>query len=136
MKRSLLGLAAVGLLLVGGWRAKAEYIITDLGSLDGYPIIATDINASGQVVGYSISDVTPYSYTMYHAFLYSNGTMTDLTPGIGHASSQAYSINNSGQVTGTAFLNGASSAFLYSNGTLIDLIQGNLNYTINEAISI
>src|SRR5262249_31631873 len=50
-----------------------------------------------------------------HAFLYSDGTMTDLGVGI------AYAINDSGQVVGAANFAGQRHAFLYSDGTMTDL---------------
>jgi probable HAF family extracellular repeat protein len=70
---------------------------------------AYSINDSGQVVGY-------YDTDTFHAFLYSNGAMTDL----GHGG--ASDINASGQVVGELNPpNDFSHAFLYSNGTMTDL---------------
>ena len=84
--------------------------MTDLGTLGGTTSFAWSINDSGQVVGWSAA-ANGYE----HAFLYSNGTMTNL--GIGLTYSQAYAINNRGQIVGTS----DGDAFLYSNGVATDL---------------
>ena len=55
------------------------YTIKDLGSLGGTPALgtnATAISNNGQIVG---SSAATNGHT--HAFLWSNGTMTDMTPG-------------------------------------------------------
>ena len=72
---------------------------------------ADDINNSGNVVVYSDN----------HAFLYENGTMTDLGT-LGGNLSWAYSINNNNQIVGystTAI--GNNRPFLYDNGSMINL---------------
>ena len=69
-----------------------------------------------------------------HAFLYSNGTMTDLGT-LGGLSSDPYDINDNGQVVGFAELtDGQQHAFLYSNGIMTDL--GALGGTFSCAYSI
>jgi probable HAF family extracellular repeat protein len=56
-----------------------------------------------------------------HAFLWSNGTITDLGT-LGGAQSIAYAINNVGQVVGYASPpNSSVHAFLYSGGKMNDL---------------
>jgi probable HAF family extracellular repeat protein len=80
---------------------------------------ATSINDNGQVVGASCVYVG--SRSAYHAFLYSNGTMTSfLREGtLGWASS----INASAQVAGwmESSIDGPHRAFVYSSGTTYDL---------------
>lgn len=61
------------------------------------------VNASGQIVGYMQTDT-------YHAFLYDNGTVTDLGCGM------AEDINAVGTVVG-----GDASAFMYYQGARYDL---------------
>ena len=87
--------------------AAASYTVTDLGSL-GYPeTFPYGINATGQVTGLSYLSKT-FTYScgypvrtctahLSHAFLYGNGTMTDLGTLGGH-DSQGNAVNLSGQV--------------------------------------
>jgi probable HAF family extracellular repeat protein len=100
-------------------------VATSLGNLDGtynpfYYSFANGINDSGQVVG--SSDVTVGGSYQHHAFLYSNGMMTDLGT-VGGTRSSAHGINDIGQVVGNSYITGnsATHAFLYSNGAMIDL---------------
>ena len=95
--------------------------MTDLGTLGGnqpgWTTTASGINFSGNVVGYSY-----LSSGDFHGFLYTAGTMHDLGT-LGGSWSQAYAINDAGQITGQAYLpgNGKAHAFLYSNGAMTDL---------------
>jgi probable HAF family extracellular repeat protein len=91
------------------------YTVIDLGTLGGSFTAGYGINASGQVAGYSF---TPGDASV-HAFLY-DGTLHDLGEGA------AFSINDSGQVTGRS---GSGHAFLY-DGTMKDL--GTLGGTTSE----
>ena len=104
--------------------------MSDLGTLPGgtvYGSIATSINASGQVVGSSTGSFTVANVGNQHAFLYSNGVMSDLgaLPGSnynGTTDSGATAINTSGQVVGASYTaSGNLHAFLYSNGTMSDI---------------
>jgi probable HAF family extracellular repeat protein len=74
----------------------------DLGTLGG-PYInsgARGVNDSAQVVGDSVHD----GYSIAHAFLYSDGTMSDLNsllaPASGWTLESADGINNSGDIVG------------------------------------
>jgi len=95
--------------------------LIDLGTLSGFSnSVGTGINNLGQVVGYSFTAVADS-----HAFLYSNGQMSDLGA-LGGSWSQAFAVNDSGQVTGTAQTPAGEPAvvghaFLYTNGQMIDL---------------
>ena len=109
------------------------YSIIDLGtpSARSYASFAYDINNHGQVVGYAV-----YQGGISRAFLYSNGLMQDLGT-LGGTSSNAYAINDKGQVTGRSQLEGNSTwhGFLYSNEMLTDIGGGNWShsYGINNA---
>ena len=108
--RWIIALAAVYAAFFSAMSAPAaSYNVTDLGTLGGFSSSdAMGINASGQVVGYAQT-----GSNAARAFLYSDGTMTDL----GGSYSQAYDINDSGQIVGYA----DGSPFLYSNGTMTSL---------------
>jgi probable HAF family extracellular repeat protein len=88
----------------------------DLGTLGGTTSIATSINNSGQVVGYSDTA----GNTATHAFFYDGATMHDLGT-LGGTSSYAASLNNAGQVAGDSQTAGdaAQHAFVYEGTTLL-----------------
>lgn len=128
--------------------ATVQYTITDLGALTGSSnSTGYAINNSGQVIG-SYADATGSHGFLYsggtmttfaagvslnginasgtvvgsnngQAFVYSNGVMTGLSIWSGNSSANA--INASGQITGSALLNGAQHAYLYDNGVVTDL---------------
>jgi len=116
--------------------------MTDLGTLPCAVFIpdtttnsrAYGINNYGQVVGESDTFLIAPSgdpTIVQHAFLWSGGTMSDLTPTVptDEPSSAAYAINDNGQVVGympaLVVTNGVSCtpdmAFLYSGGTMTSL---------------
>jgi len=118
--------------------AATTYTITDLGSL-GYGVSdGVAINATGQVTGRSFTGATitlntccggcypggPHNKCkehIYHAFLWSNGTMTDLGT-LGGNFSAGNAINRSGEVVGSAQITtGFSHAFLWNGGKMTDL---------------
>lgn len=104
--------------LSGGAAHAWSYTVTDLG---GNRSVGHGINAVGQAAGYSY-----ISGGWSHAFLYSNGTMTDLGT-LGGTDSMGYDVNIAGQVTGyssTGIRTPSGDiyhAFLYSNGAMTDL---------------
>ena len=111
--------------------AAPSYTITDLGALTGMTSsIAYGVNDSGVVVGAAlISGVN-------HAFMYSNGQLTDIG-NLGVVGASAYHINNNGLVVGVAGKNspGGRDAFSYSgSGPMQDL--GTLGNSWSEALSV
>jgi probable HAF family extracellular repeat protein len=97
--------------------------LVDLGTLSGgLTSSAADINDSDQVVGSSWLVTQPtsiYDPTQYHAFLWENGTMTDLNDrlpaGSGWILTAATAINDSGDIVGTGLLDGQTHGFLLTN---------------------
>jgi uncharacterized membrane protein len=97
--------------------ATATYTITDLGTLGGGMSNGLAINALGQVTGDSTTAkviMVPCEFptlpnhkdcpvNLDHAFLWSNGTMTDLGT-LGGNNSQGTALNDSGEVIGTSEL--------------------------------
>jgi probable HAF family extracellular repeat protein len=69
--------------------------MTDLGTLGGSASFATDINARGQIVGFSNT-----ASGVEHAFLWEKGKMTDLGTLAGDLTSRAWGINKRGQIVG------------------------------------
>lgn len=95
--------------------------ITVLGSFGGlffgiFNGVATSVNNDGQAVGYSYLDSLNR-----HAFLYSDGVMTDIGSFGGY--SYALGINASGTIVGSSseLVNGVGHAFIYSQGTMIEI---------------
>ena len=85
---------------------------TNLGTLGGLSAAARDINNNGIVVG----DSTLADNTL-RAFIYRNGTMTDLNTLIassGWVLTSAKAINDKGQVVGSGTFNGEAHGFLLS----------------------
>jgi probable HAF family extracellular repeat protein len=96
--------------------------LQDLGGLPhATASVATAINDAGGIVGYSsVGNGRGGGGITQNAFLYSQGTFTDLAAP--NVSSIAYAINNPGQIVGE--WNGAGSnahAFLWDNGVMTDL---------------
>jgi probable HAF family extracellular repeat protein len=100
----------------------------DLGTLGGVDAEAYAINDKSQVVGWSNTNPPDHSCPALtadcssHAWLLSNGRMTDLGT-LGGLYSAATSINNRGQVVGTSTLNGihGQGVFLLIGGKMTDL---------------
>lgn len=92
--------------------------VTDIGNLGGVDgTYANAINNLGQIVGLSYN-----RQGNFLAFLWQNGSMSSIGT-LGGQWSQAYGINDSGQITGTAYLKGNTGphAFLFSGGKMTDL---------------
>ncbi|HLK14654.1 MAG TPA: hypothetical protein VKT78_07595 [Fimbriimonadaceae bacterium] len=113
--------------IVGRSEGKLESLLFNPGSLPtnlriGWTSEAFAVNDSGQIVG----EWTPVPATAEHAYLDTNGTITDLGT-LGGAFSEAFGINASGQITGVAGTGATvgnklvNHAFLYSGGVMTDL---------------
>jgi probable HAF family extracellular repeat protein len=123
----LIAVVVLAALLPPAAQSAGLYAITDLGTFGGGTSAANAINDLGQVVG--SADLTNTSPTWTHAFLYSNGVMTDLgvlstyVTGSGtYSMSMALGINNSGRIVGKSYTSlGRYHAFFYDEGQMTDL---------------
>jgi len=119
---------------------------TVLGALGGDKSSAANaINNSGDVVGFSnskVPDITLFDAphfgacgSNYHAFLYSNGKMYDLTrqlvDGSGWQLCFASGINDAGQIAGTGLIQGQRHAFL-----LTPVTPPQLNAVVGAGLSV
>jgi len=77
---------------------------------------ANDVNSQGQVVGQFL---TP-DQSAFHAFLYDQGSFTDLGLA-GSVETNPYAINEQGQIVGIMFIANKQHAFIYENGRIVDL---------------
>lgn len=95
-----------------------EYSVVELGHLGGAleTTIPLGMNSKGQIVGQSQN-----SSGEWHAFLWSEGKMTDLGT-LGGNESRAISINDNGDVFGESRdSKGGARRFRWSNGAITDL---------------
>lgn len=111
---------------------------TDLGTLGGDESLATGINDAGQVVGYSQT-----ADQSTNAFLWTPGGKDGVATNpqmknlgnLGSPACEAFSVNNSGQVTGYSSLSASPTspqhAFLYSGGKMSD-VGTNFTFLVNS----
>ena len=115
-------------------RRLLNYSIIDLGSFGGTYGNPLDINAKGQVVGYSYTA----NDAAERAFVYSHGTLTDLGT-LGGTSSMAMGINDSGVVVGLSEVAPGSTRvdfFRSLKGRLTDLGVFNPNLSPSDDVKI
>ena len=138
------GMVAAANLVGGNYRALVYAgAWTNLGTLGGANSYAAGINDSGGVVGYSLNGAG-----LDHAFVWMAGTV-DGVPGnvqmkdlgaLGGSSSEAYAINQHGQITGFAQTSKNDHAFKYSGGVMTDIgallssaLPNSYGYAINNS---
>jgi probable HAF family extracellular repeat protein len=116
--------AAAGWLALALWTtsvaAAPAYVAVPLGSLGGQSVYGAGINARGQVAGWADSDGAGAVHR--HAFLYGDGTLTDLGTLPGGTQSFAYAVNDGGQVVGASNRAGVSQlhAVMFNASTAVD----------------
>jgi probable HAF family extracellular repeat protein len=93
--------------------------LTDLGVLPGMTSSAAEgINASGQVVGSSSNG------SAYRAFVWTAANGMQALPTLGGCCSQAFSINDAGEIVGTSTIAGneaVTHAVVWRNGVITDI---------------
>jgi probable HAF family extracellular repeat protein len=94
---------------------------TSISTLGSSVSVANAINLSGEIAGWNSFDSSA-SFDP-EAFLYSNGSMKNInSPSLFPAGTEAYGINNSGEVVGTGYLSSSNfHAFLYTGGKMTDI---------------
>jgi len=133
-KIGVLNLVSVLVLLFAAKVASAQkYTVTDLGTLPGgNSSVAYKVNDLSQVAGNSTLPGNAYG----HAFIYQNGTLTDVGT-LSGGWSVAFQVNASGEAVGYAPLStGNDRAFTFSNGqiTALPTLGGGFSdgYAIND----
>jgi probable HAF family extracellular repeat protein len=100
------------------------YTLTNLNSLyNGSYAIPRAINNAGQVTGFYQNYPPPYNGFQDHAFLFSNGTLSNLVPNWATGvNAYGYAINNSGVIAGADnFDTSSGSAFGHLFGSRAEL---------------
>lgn len=98
---------------------------TDLGTLGGDSTHATDINDGGQVVGWSLTaDGT------YHAFLWQDGGMIDLSADFGGPFCSAVAVNETSQVLIKSNSLGQTRNLIWQDGEITDLGNLGVDYAV------
>ena len=118
--------------------------LSDLGTLGGTDSEAWLANDNGQVIGIAFLNTPPeppFNQPQDDAFLWSNGTMTDLGT-LGGSFSTPTAINRSGQVSVISLdaTNSFFQSYLWSNGakTVLNSVGGNFNEALmlNDAATV
>jgi probable HAF family extracellular repeat protein len=94
---------------------------TSISTLGSSVSLANAINAPGEIAGWNSYDSDANFDPQ--AFLYSNGTMHNInSPSLFPSGTEAYGINNSGEVVGTGYLTSSNfHVFLYTGGKMTDI---------------
>jgi probable HAF family extracellular repeat protein len=115
-----------------------HYVVTDLGTLGtGTASYAISVNTSGEVAGYAY---TTTGTSSPHAFLYTNGTVTDISASWSTPLARATSINDNGLVVGN-LVTTPTHGFIYSGGTAgtmtdMSTLSGELNGATSRAYAV
>ncbi len=92
-------------------------VMTDLGTLGGSGARAYDVNEAGQVVGWSRQPEVG-GVSLNRAFLWESGTMTSREPLPTYEHSQAFGVNETGDVVGSSWVVTSPQFFSADRATL------------------
>jgi uncharacterized membrane protein len=101
--------------------------MTDLGTLAGQNSSADNFTASGKITGSSQTVVVDGYEDVFHShsFMYSNGTMTDISLGDAASDSYILTLNGSDDVLGYEYTSGGDErAFVYNGTGAHELLLG------------
>ncbi len=110
-----------------------SYKLTRLIPAPGLEASSRNLNNQGQVVGSSF--LIPFRHsTLPYAFLWQDGQFADMGSALKNNVSEAFHINDKGQVVGYFAANG-THAFLWQDGQLTDINPFNSSYSIATSIN-
>ena len=128
-------LALASLMIPAAVAAAPAYVAVPLGTLGGASTYGTGINARGQVSGWGDTDGTGAAHR--HAFLYSDGVLTNLGTLAGGTQSFGYALNDAAQLAGSSnSAAGAVAACCHFPGGLDRRPQSILGAQVSNAYAI
>ncbi len=126
-------LLALALLGAAALQAQPQYSIVNLGTLGGASSDAFGLNEHGDVVGQAQTGTS----SNFHAFLYRNGTVSDLGTLPGGTFSVASAINAHGQAVGYSTQpSGAQRAVLFADGSITPLAPIDAGFAGNDSAAL
>ena len=112
----------------------SDGVLTDITPGDSRSSFGQGINDRGQIVGYFNGGSPTFNS---QAFLYENGTFSNLNTVPDHPFNEAYGISQNGLITGRSGTLATAHAFLYQDGNMTDLdplgSSPSVGYAVNDS---